>query len=414
MRLPRSLPCWRAVVLAAAVIGSGMLLPEPASAQQTAQEITESRQRLQQIRAEQERLRAERTQLRTRVQDLSGELQNLEHQRGAAADLLEELDFQIETTDSAIIQTTREMEEARARMDRMQDVLNRRLREIYKRGPLHTVQVILAADSFSDLLNRYKYLHLIARQDRRLVEEIGRFQTDLSVRQRRLSRSLGQLEELRREREREHGELESIERERRRAMAALEGEERAAAERIQQLARDERQMESLLATLEERRRAEERAAAERAAATGRAPARRESTITTASLGALGWPVEGSLVYRFGRENRPGGGTVRWNGVGIAADRGTPVEAVEAGTVVLAAPFEGYGPSVILDHGGGYYSLYLYLDQVRVADGASIRRGQTVGTVGGRSGEQPHIEFQIRGPGGEALDPLRWLQQRSGR
>jgi len=404
---------WKALTLAAALVVAGAVLAPPVPAQ-TAQEISESQQRLQQIRAEQERLRTERSQLRSRVQDLSGELQNLEHQRGAAAALLQELDFQVEATDSAIVQTTRELEEARDRMDGMQTVLHRRLRAIYKRGPLHTVQVILAAESFSDLLNRYKYLHLIAQQDRRLVEHMGRFQTDLTLRQRHLSRSMRQLEELRMEREREHGELESIERERRRAMAALEGEERAAAERIQQLARDERQMESLIAMLEERRRAEERAAAERAAATGRAPVRRESTITTASLGALGWPVEGSLVYRFGRENRPGGGTVRWNGVGIAAARGTPVQAVETGTVVLAAPFEGYGPSVILDHGGGYYSLYLYLDQIRVADGARVNRGQTVGTVGGRGGNEPHIEFQIRGPGGEALDPLRWLQQRSGR
>ncbi|HEV2132603.1 MAG TPA: peptidoglycan DD-metalloendopeptidase family protein, partial [Longimicrobiaceae bacterium] len=86
--------------------------------------------------------------------------------------------------------------------------------------------------------------------------------------------------------------------------------------------------------------------------------------------------------------------------------------VEAGTVVLASPFEGYGPTVVLSHGGGYYSLYLYLKNVAVREGAEVTRGQAVGTVGGSPSYQTaHIEFQIRAPGGQAVDPLSWLRQR---
>lgn len=80
---------------------------------------------------------------------------------------------------------------------------------------------------------------------------------------------------------------------------------------------------------------------------------------------------------------------------------------------MAGPFEGYGPTVVLSHGGGYYSLYLYLDEIQVQEGEPVARGQVVGSVGGtRTPEGPHIEFQIRAPGGEAVDPLTWLQQRS--
>jgi septal ring factor EnvC (AmiA/AmiB activator) len=90
-----------------------------------------------------------------------------------------------------------------------------------------------------------------------------------------------------------------------------------------------------------------------------------------------------------------------------------VRAVEAGTVVMAGPFEGYGPTVVLSHGGGYYSLYLYLRSLTVAEGDKVVRNQIVGTVGGeRTPEGTHIEFQIREPGGQAVDPIAWLKKQA--
>jgi murein DD-endopeptidase MepM/ murein hydrolase activator NlpD len=93
--------------------------------------------------------------------------------------------------------------------------------------------------------------------------------------------------------------------------------------------------------------------------------------------------------------------------------------VRAGTVVLSGPFEGYGPTVILSHGEGYYTLYLYLEDLGVVEGRPVDAGQVVGTVGGRdSPEGPHLEFQIRVPsalGGspEPQDPLHWLRPQPG-
>jgi septal ring factor EnvC (AmiA/AmiB activator) len=96
--------------------------------------------------------------------------------------------------------------------------------------------------------------------------------------------------------------------------------------------------------------------------------------------------------------------------------GTPVRAVRGGTVALAGPFEGYGPSVILSHGDGYYSLYLYLEEVGVVEGRPVETGQVVGTVGGQTTpEGTRLEFQIRAPTAqgmpEAMDPLTWLRPR---
>ncbi len=113
---------------------------------------------------------------------------------------------------------------------------------------------------------------------------------------------------------------------------------------------------------------------------------------------------------------PKGLVLRWNGIGIAADPGAPVRAVRPGRVVLAGPFEGYGPTVVLSHGDGFYTLYLYLEDIGVVEGRDVTAGQVVGTVGGQdTPEGPHIEFQIRAPqaGGspQAQDPLQWLRSR---
>ncbi len=145
-----------------------------------------------------------------------------------------------------------------------------------------------------------------------------------------------------------------------------------------------------------------------------APAPSVGQVVEFRRGIIAWPVEGELIYRFGREARPNGTVLARQGIGIRAATGTPVQAVEAGTVQLAGPLEGYGLTVILSHGGGFYTLYLYLEEIEVTQGREVAVGQVVGTVGGAdTPEGPHIEFQIRAPadGGDprAQDPLRWLQ-----
>ena len=148
------------------------------------------------------------------------------------------------------------------------------------------------------------------------------------------------------------------------------------------------------------------------------PTSSELSMSIADAGSLEWPLDGDLIYRFGQEQRPNGLVLNWNGVGIAGLPGSPVRAARNGLIVLAGPFEGYGPSVVLSHGDGFYSLYLYLEEIRVAEGRSIDVGHVIGTVGGTDTAQgPHIEFQVRAPidGGvpEAQDPLEWLKPRAG-
>jgi len=387
----------------------------PASAQDPAElrrEIQESQRRLEQIREERAQLQRDMEGLRTRVRDVSGELRNIEQQLSISRSALTELEFQVDAATAQVESTTRELLRVREEHRERQAILNRRLRDIYMQGPLHTARVLLGADSFSDLLNRYHYLQLIATHDRSLVSNIEALEQQLITQQRRLQEGLSELGRLREFQQNEVAELRQVEEEHQRTLGQFRSRERQAVSRLDQLEADEGRLTDLVSDLERRRLEEER----RRAVAGRAPG--ASTLTTGDMGTLDWPVEGEIAYRFGVERRPNGTILRWNGVGIRAPLGAPVRAVRDGRVVLAGPFEGYGPTVILGHGEGFYTLYLYLDETGVIEGRDVAAGQVVGTVGGRgTPEGPHVEFQVRAPvdGGppQAMDPLQWLRPRGG-
>jgi murein DD-endopeptidase MepM/ murein hydrolase activator NlpD len=91
--------------------------------------------------------------------------------------------------------------------------------------------------------------------------------------------------------------------------------------------------------------------------------------------------------------------------------------VAGGRVEIASAMGTYGLSVMIDHGGGFFTLYLFLSSISVARGQQVEGGTVVGRSGGQGTEEgPHIEFQIRQmPAGSpqplALDPINWLKPR---
>lgn len=368
-------------------------------------DLRESQQRLERIRQERLELQQELESLKSRVRDASREAANIARQRAASESAMRELDYQAEVINADVDRTSRELDLTHTRLRQRTDALHDRLRSIYKRGKLHTVRVLLSAESFGDVLHRYKYLHLIAMNDRMIVTEVRKLEADLEAQEAELRRSQSQLESLRLEKAEEIRQLDALYGRSSRTLRQIREQERATSGRITQLAKDEARLTNVIADLEKRRLAN-------------ANTNRPANMSTRDLGALDWPVDGQLVFRFGPERRPNGVVLRYNGIGIAAAAGTNVKAVEAGTVELAGPLEGYGQSVVVGHGAGYYTLYLRLRAITVRSGQRVTAGQILGTVGGEgSPEGPHLEFQVRTPGSSGsptpVDPLNWLRARAG-
>jgi septal ring factor EnvC (AmiA/AmiB activator) len=397
------LPRFPASPLGALIILLVSVTPAPA---QGTPDLEESRRRLDEIRAERDRLQRQRQRLQGQVHDVHDELSNLERQRESTQRIVNEIERQIGGLASQLDRSSAELILAQDNLAERRAVLQRRLVDIYKRGPLHTFQVLLAAESFGDLLSRYKYLYLTSEQDRTLVSDVEKLRNRVVQQRNNILDVRGELDRRREEREAEFSKYTELASERARKLQSLQRSARSTERRLTQLRKDESRLNGLLAALERARR--EELARDALRGTVATP----GSITTADLGKLDWPVEGAIVYRFGRDTLPSGGIIRWNGVGIAAEVGTAVKAVEAGKVRLVGQFGTYGLTIVLEHGNGYYSVYSHLESADVKLGASLDKGRTIGTVGGKNSDYgPHLHFEIRGENQIALDPTTWLRRR---
>ncbi|MDE2664442.1 MAG: peptidoglycan DD-metalloendopeptidase family protein [Gemmatimonadota bacterium] len=399
---------WKARIVAAVSVAVATIPAWTAPASAIAQEspdvrrrLDESQARLEVIREERQRLRRELAGIAGQVSGDSAELVNIERQIDASASLMAEFDVQVLALSDRLTAMTREMLLTRDELTARRVVLRARLRDIYKRGPLRTVEVLLSSRSFSDLLNRYRYLRDVAVFDRMLLEDVRELEGRLVEQRGGLSREGDRIAGVRAEHLREYDELERLEWERQERLRRFADRRDEAQSTLARLATEEAELRALIGGLEERRRAAERAAGSASV----------SSLTTGDLGRLAWPVEGELLWRFGPE-REGRTTIPREGIGIAAPRGTPVNAVDRGTVASVAA-RASGHTVILDHGGGFYSSYQKLRDVSVREGQPVGEGQPIGHVGGDA-TRPHIEFQIYEPGAvgpRAVDPVRWLRGR---
>ena len=125
-------------------------------------------------------------------------------------------------------------------------------------------------------------------------------------------------------------------------------------------------------------------------------------------GRLDWPVAGRVVASYGDTRASG---VDWDGFVVATEHAAPVRAIAAGRVIYADWLPGLGLLTIVDHGGGYLSLYGYNDQLRKSVGESVGAGDVIAAAGDTGGRpEPELYFEIR-RGGKPIDPRPWFRQR---
>lgn len=393
--------CLLAVALALGVSAASDATAQAARQPASDARLRQQQQELQRLRTERRELEQRMGELQRSARSLTEEVVNLDRQAEATARLVRALEEQL-----ADIST--EVDSAGGRLVRAEDellakraVLQRRVVDIYKRGPLYDVEAMLSARSFGELVARYKFLYEVARHDRALVASVEQLRDQIAGQRRRLVELQDDIARNRREKASEEQRLRALEQQRQQRLSVVQRDASRTQQRLTQLARDEARLANLITSLEAARRRAESAPNARPAA--------PSTLRTSDLGRLDWPVDGEILYRFGRVVNANNTTTRWNGVGIATRVGTPVRAVAAGEVVVAETIGTYGLTVIVQHGGGDYSVYGSLAGLSVQKGANVTKGQTIGTVGAADPElPPHLHFEIR-PRGRAVDPLEWLR-----
>ena len=386
----------------AIALGFALMAAGPLGAQEESEaKLRAQQQELARIRRERDQLERRMKTIQGRVHDIREEVTNLDRQHDATVRVVRSLDQQLTTLNGEVENTTANLVRAQDEVQVKRAVLRKRLVEIYKRGPLYTFEVMLSAKSFADLVARYKYLHILAQRDRAVVARVDQLRSQIIGQRRQLVSLQSGVEQNRIEKAREASRLAALEVSRQGSLRKAQQDQKRVQSRLAELARTERRLNNVIAQFEAARR--------RAASAPNAAPAAPSSIRTSDLGQLSWPVDGSIIYRFGRVVNPNNTTTRWNGIGIAASAGTDVKSVSSGEVVLADVMGTYGNTIIIEHGGGDYSVYGSLSRMGVSKGARVTKGQVIGTVGATDPTMPaHLHFEIR-RGGPAVDPVPWLR-----
>jgi murein DD-endopeptidase MepM/ murein hydrolase activator NlpD len=393
--MARRVACSLALVLLAAAPASGGLYDRK---QDLDDQIAGLQSKLQQAQAREASLSAEIASVSQRIQALESEVGDVStrlvaleedlalHQR--KLDTLTEL-YELQSDRLAFLRGQYELS-----VKRWGD----RLVAIYEGEEPSTLDIVIEAESFRDLLDQLDYASSIAEQDRGIVEHVEgarNHMRGLRARTGKTKARVAAVTRVVRIRTEQQRSLKNQLIARKKGLSAAQSSRRVSLAEVRE---DERHYASEAAALQAQ-------SANLAAQIRSSQATvTYSTASDASPSASGfvWPVSGPVVSPFGW---------RWGrmheGIDIAAGYGVPIAAAAAGVVIYAGWMGGYGNLIIIDHGGGIATAYAHQSSFAVGGGA-VSQGQTIGYIG-CTGHcfGPHLHFEVR-VNGSAVDPLGYL------
>ena len=390
-----------AFVLAASV-------PAAAFSSNISTRIEGVRQKTQQLQAQLGQKRQELHTATVRVGNLQVQLAQTNAAIGTVSARLDDLASEEAGTQQKLAWNTVQLNAARKTLKLHDDMLKRRLVDVYEHGDLGYLSVLLASKSFSDFVERWQDLRLLIAANQRTVRARKIAEARVAAAQDALVAVQTTLEAQTQEEQRARTQLDSLAGERRNLVAVADEQRRHVAGEVAAIedltASQEQQLEALIVERQREIEAQREAARRAAGIAGGAVA-----PGAGAPGAVAWPVSGTITSPFGyRPNPFGGGMEFHQGLDIAAPMGTTVTAAAGGTVISAGWYGGYGNYILIDHGGGMATGYGHLSQVFVSAGQQIQKGQAIGAVGSTGmSTGPHLHFEVR-IGGKPVDPAAYL------
>jgi septal ring factor EnvC (AmiA/AmiB activator) len=290
---------------------------------------------------------------------------------------------------------------------------------MYKQGRIGYVRMLLSAEDLSSAGRRLKYLSVLAAQDRRLMQTYGTALADLTQKRTELERHKQEVAEATAAASLTRNQIVEEQRRRRVLLASVREEKAGHLAHAKELEASAKDLQALIARLQSEEERQRRAAAKpppkkegarEAPGKEAVPDIQDDGRFAQLKGRLPWPAQGSLTSGFGRQEHPRFHTVTFNrGIEIAAPQGKDIVAVAEGTAIFADWFKGYGRLIILDHGGGYFTLYAHASDILVKAGDGVQGGQVIGKVGDTGSlEGPQLYFELRHKG-KPQDPVAWLR-----
>lgn len=417
-----------AVLLLTLLIGA---IPTRANAAKlTSGKLEELKGQISGLKDKQSEIKEEKAALRDQINDNMSEMEKLiaeknaiDQEIGLLNEQIANINEQITIYGMLIADKQEELDEAKARLEKLREQNKERIRAMEEEGSLSYWSVLFKASSFSDLLDRLNMIEEIAAADRRRLEAMDLAAKEVEAARQALESEKAELETTKAELNDLQAELEVKRVEADEVLIELHKQGEAFEKLMEEAeARDEELQKEIAAAekeynkeynrLEEeerKRKEEEERKKQEALQNQNKPG--NSTSSAAPSNAK-WIIPCSYIYLsspFGYRIHPIHGTYSFHsGVDLASPSGTPIKATRAGTVTKATYDGASGYYVTVNHGDGFSSSYLHMTHFIVKAGDKVSQGQVLGYVGSTGWSTgPHLHFSIY-YNGVAQNPAAYL------
>lgn len=291
--------------------------------------------------------------------------------------------------------------------------IERRLTSLYKAGELGALRMFFSAESFPQIAENIRYMRSILDNDKRIfveynqkIEELKKLKLNLESDALKKERIMTGIEQKKREIEQDKRKksdyLVKVRQDRKSYEASLK-ELQANASRLQSMmVRLDALSRRKLSSRHEKPGSKLKPLAELPPVPDRGFASQK--------GRMSLPVRGAILESFGKHKHPEFNSYTFSkGLSISAGSGADIRAIYEGSVIFADYFKGFGNMIIVDHGGGYFSLYAHASRLAKRVGANVSRNETIASVGDvDSTKGPILYFEIRHQG-KPVDPAGWVR-----
>lgn len=344
---------------------------------------------------------------------ISTELQEITRTLSQKESDLGKLNLDLMGVEKNLSRTGKDIEKVTSEANRKKAEIEKRLSSLYKAGELGALRMFFSADSFPQIAENIRYMRSILDNDKRTfveynakIEELKKLKADLEHDALKKERIMSGIEQKKKE-------IEQEKRKKSEYLVKVRQDRKSYEDSLKELQANASRLQAMMLRLDAMSRRKLTARHEKPGAKLKPLAELPPVPDrgfSSQKGRLSLPVRGEIIESFGKHKHPEFNSYTFSkGLSISAGSGSDIKSIYDGSVIFADYFKGFGNMIIVDHGGGYFSLYAHASRLAKKVGANVSRNESIASVGDVDSTKGSIlYFEIRHQG-KPVDPAGWVR-----